>query len=70
MASINVGVDIGGTFTDFVFLDEQGNRSFGKTVTTYPDPSHGFIDGLEKIYKNSGIVTQPLIRSFMAQRLL
>ncbi|QQK77946.1 hydantoinase/oxoprolinase family protein [Salicibibacter cibarius] len=48
MTSIKVGVDIGGTFTDFVFLESQGNRSFGKTLTTYPDPSDGFINGLEE----------------------
>ncbi|MBB6450420.1 N-methylhydantoinase A [Geomicrobium halophilum] len=47
MTSIHVGIDIGGTFTDFVFLDEEGKRYFGKTLTTYPNPSDGFLNGLE-----------------------
>ncbi|RFU70293.1 hydantoinase/oxoprolinase family protein [Peribacillus saganii] len=48
MSVIRVGIDIGGTFTDIVFIDEEGNRMFGKTLTTYPDPSEGFLKGLNE----------------------
>ncbi|MEH7342429.1 hydantoinase/oxoprolinase family protein [Bacillus sp. JJ1532] len=48
MSTIRVGIDIGGTFTDIVFIDEEGNRMFGKTLTTYPDPSEGFLKGLNE----------------------
>ncbi len=54
MPVIRVGVDIGGTFTDLVFLDEDGNRYFGKTLTTYPDPSDGFLKGLDENIKKFG----------------
>src|SRR5699024_4438091 len=48
MTTIRVEVDIGGTFTDVVFLDESGNRYFGKTLTTYPDPSIGVLKGINE----------------------
>ncbi|AXF56747.1 hydantoinase/oxoprolinase family protein [Salicibibacter kimchii] len=54
MSTIRVGVDIGGTFTDIVILDEKGDRYFGKTLTTYPDPSAGFMKGLDENLKKYG----------------
>lgn len=52
MASYRLGIDIGGTFTDFVLLDEtNGTLSFGKTLTTYPDPTNGIITGTKQILK-------------------
>ncbi|GAB3059373.1 hydantoinase/oxoprolinase family protein [Virgibacillus ainsalahensis] len=56
MSAIRVGVDIGGTFTDIVFLDEEGNRYFGKTLTTYPDPSEGFLKGLDETLTKYGFL--------------
>src|SRR5690625_5265506 len=53
MSEIRVGIDIGGTFTDLVFIDDKGNYKFGKTLTTYPDPSIGVLKGLnESMSKN------------------
>lgn len=51
MSTIRVGIDIGGTFTDIVFLDNFGNQYFGKTLTTYPDPSIGVLKGLDENLK-------------------
>jgi N-methylhydantoinase A/oxoprolinase/acetone carboxylase beta subunit len=46
-AVFRVGCDIGGTFTDFVVLDETTGQVFiDKRLTTYPDPSAGMLDGL------------------------
>ena len=40
-----IGVDIGGTFTDLVLIDDStGERSIGKILTTPKDPS----DAVEK----------------------
>jgi N-methylhydantoinase A len=45
-----VGVDIGGTFTDFVLEDvERGTLRLGKTLTTPADPSEAVIRGLERL---------------------
>lgn len=51
MSKIRIGIDIGGTFTDIVILNEEGNLSFGKTLTTYPDPSDGVLKGLDENLK-------------------
>lgn len=41
-----IGVDIGGTFTDAVIMDDQGSISLGKAFSTPPDFSQGIIDAL------------------------
>ena len=44
---VRVGCDIGGTFTDFVVLDEASGEIFvEKALTTPADPSIGLLDGL------------------------
>jgi len=46
--SYRVGIDVGGTFTDFLLLGE-GVRIAHKTSSTPDDPSRGFANGLEEI---------------------
>ncbi len=42
-----VGIDIGGTFTDFALLTEDGTRLvIHKQLTTPSDPSRSVLDGL------------------------
>jgi N-methylhydantoinase A len=43
-----VGVDVGGTFTDFLVL-EKGYLSTFKTLSTPADPSQAVIDGLQEL---------------------
>lgn len=44
--SIRIGVDIGGTFTDIVLLDEAtGASKNGKVLTTPDDPSRAVLEG-------------------------
>ncbi len=44
-----IGVDVGGTFTDLVCLDEQGNSLLTKTPSTPEDPSIAIMNGIGKI---------------------
>ena len=44
-----VGIDVGGTFTDFLLVDEKGNFNLFKTLSTPKDPSIGVMDGLGEI---------------------
>lgn len=41
-----VGVDTGGTFTDFVWLDENGNLQIHKQLSTPHDPSAAILSGI------------------------
>jgi len=49
---IIVGIDIGGTFTDFVVLD-NGHLRIHKVLSTPNDPSHAFFDGLTALNVSS-----------------
>ncbi len=42
-----IGIDVGGTFTDFVVAGETGQPRFFKTATTPDDPSIGVMAGLQ-----------------------
>jgi N-methylhydantoinase A len=56
VARYRIGVDIGGTFTDFVMEDiERGTLTLGKTLTTPADPSDAVIDGLERLLAEAGV---------------
>jgi N-methylhydantoinase A len=46
MSGFRVSADIGGTFTDFVFEDENGQTHIGKVPTTPQNPSRGVLEGL------------------------
>jgi N-methylhydantoinase A len=51
-----VGVDIGGTFTDVVMVDEEtGELSIAKYPTTTTDPSLGFTKGIDMLFGERGI---------------
>ena len=53
---IRVGVDVGGTFTDFVMVDENRDEIFvGKQLTTPDDPSIAIIDGTKRIAREAKI---------------
>ena len=53
---IRVGVDVGGTFTDFVLVDEKRDLIFtGKRLTTPEDPSLAITDGLDRLVSESEI---------------
>ncbi len=42
-----IGIDVGGTFTDLVAVDEGGRVSLAKSASTPADPSIGVMDGLD-----------------------
>lgn len=49
----NVGVDVGGTFTDSVAIDEQGNLHIGKAPTTTEQIANGVMASLEDLAHNA-----------------
>ncbi|WP_137178329.1 hydantoinase/oxoprolinase family protein [Roseomonas sp. AR75] len=49
-ASLRIGVDVGGTFTDFVLVDEAAGRVMtGKRLTTPDDPGRAILDGIARL---------------------
>lgn len=53
---MRVATDIGGTFTDLVYVDENGNFGIAKSNTTPPNFEKGVLDVIQK----SGVDQQPL----------
>ncbi|MBI5445293.1 MAG: hydantoinase/oxoprolinase family protein [Deltaproteobacteria bacterium] len=50
-----IGIDVGGTFTDFLLLDGQGNSGVFKTSSTPSDPSVGVLNGLREMAEAAGL---------------
>jgi N-methylhydantoinase A len=51
-----IGIDIGGTFTDFALVDDKSGRlSVHKQLTTPDDPSRAVLEGVAKVAEMSGI---------------
>ena len=51
-----LGVDIGGTFTDLLLVDEaDGSISMAKVPSTSDDPSRGVLDGIRVVCEHAGI---------------
>ena len=55
------GIDIGGTFTDLVLLDDAtGERAVGKILTTPEDPSEAVEKGLSELLEQEGVAASQL----------
>lgn len=51
-----IGVDIGGTFTDCVAVDNSGRVFHGKALSTHTtSPVHGVMDGLARVAESAGV---------------
>ena len=50
-----VGVDIGGTFTDCVLVDRQGNHQTAKVLSSKDDPVTGVVAGLSRLAETVGV---------------
>ena len=49
MAKLKLGVDVGGTFTDVVGINEDGKVYFAKTPSTPEDQSIGVLNGIRAL---------------------
>jgi N-methylhydantoinase A len=49
-----IGIDVGGTFTDLVAVDESGRVLVAKAASTPRDPSEGLLDGLGLLAAEAG----------------
>lgn len=58
-----IGIDVGGTFTDFLLVDEEGNHEVFKVLTTPPDPSKGVRHGIEEMAKSKNMKVEEFFDS-------
>jgi N-methylhydantoinase A len=56
-----IGIDVGGTFTDLVAVDEGGRVTVAKAASTPRDPSEGLIDGLRLLAADLGLDLEALL---------
>lgn len=66
--SFMVGIDVGGTFTDGVAVNSEGNNFIAKASSTKEDPSIGVMNTLTKLAKQAGMEVEefvPLISKFV-----
>src|SRR5215472_5186287 len=60
-----IGIDVGGTFTDLVAVDDIGRATLAKVPSTPEDPSAGVLDGLlaqtERIVHGTTVATNALL---------
>lgn len=70
-ADIIVGVDIGGTFTDFALLKRAtGELYIGKRLTTPDDPGRAFLEGIDELCARAGVAFKDLNRISHATTLV
>ena len=58
---MRIGVDVGGTFTDFCMIGADGRLCVAKTPTTHYDLSVGFMKGLKQLARTSGSEMRELL---------
>jgi N-methylhydantoinase A len=56
-----IGIDVGGTFTDLVAVDDFGKTTLAKVPSTPADPSVGVLDGLRLLAEELGLERRALL---------
>ncbi|HEY4797665.1 MAG TPA: hydantoinase/oxoprolinase family protein [Bacteroidia bacterium] len=59
----NLGIDIGGTFTDLICVSSEGKTIVHKTLSTPQDSSVGFINGIREVAEMAGESFEEFISS-------
>ncbi|MBT6277575.1 MAG: hydantoinase/oxoprolinase family protein [Chromatiales bacterium] len=61
MSKYRLAIDVGGTFTDVVAVDDDGAVSFAKVQSTPADQSVGVMRGIERMATDLGLTTALLL---------
>src|ERR1041385_6221572 len=56
-----IGIDVGGTFTDFLVVDQKGGFVLWKHRTTPEDQSIGVMDGIGELAEQRGLSTREFL---------
>jgi len=57
-----IGIDTGGTFTDSIIIDQEGNMVQGKALTNYQDFKRGVMASLENAVAKAALSTEEVLR--------
>jgi N-methylhydantoinase A len=57
-----IGIDVGGTFTDFLLAYEDGTTQIYKVLSTPDDPSIGLMNGLKEMAEDRNLSIQEFIQ--------
>jgi N-methylhydantoinase A len=57
-----IGIDVGGTFTDFLLTQDDGTSFIYKTLSTPKDPSIATISGIQEMAVDRGLATKDFLR--------
>jgi N-methylhydantoinase A len=57
-----IGIDVGGTFTDFLLAMEDGKTQIYKVLSTPDDPSIATMEGIAEMARDRGISTKDFLR--------
>ncbi len=58
-----IGIDVGGTFTDFLLFGDDGSNEIYKVLSTPDDPSIATISGIELMAREHGTGTAEFLKS-------
>ena len=59
--SFTIGIDVGGTFTDFCLMDARGADRIHKTPSTPDDPAEAVMQGLAELAAAEGVALEDLL---------
>jgi N-methylhydantoinase A len=62
MTKYRIGIDVGGTFTDFLLTSEDGSSEIYKVLSTPEDPSVGLMNGLSEMAEAKNVSLQDFIK--------
>ncbi len=57
-----IGIDVGGTFTDFLLAMEDGTTQIYKVLSTPDDPSIATMEGIREMARDRGISNEEFLR--------
>jgi N-methylhydantoinase A len=63
MTEYRIGIDVGGTFTDFLLTSKDGSSEIFKVLSTPEDPSIGLMNGLLEMAQNKDVSLKDFIQS-------
>jgi N-methylhydantoinase A len=59
---LTIGIDVGGTFTDFVAIDAAGRTVFAKALSTPQDQSVGVMAGLDELARRLNLTSVDMLK--------